>query len=60
MRSDLGVYANIRHIKTYPQLIENSPIKNKYLENVDIVFVRELIGGIYFGQKERNENDAME
>ena len=60
MRSDLGVYANIRHIKTYPQLIQNSPIKNEYLENVDIVFVRELIGGIYFGQKERNENDAMD
>jgi len=60
MRSDLGVFANIRHIKTYPQLIDNSPIKNEYLENVDIVFVRELIGGIYFGEKERNANDAKD
>ena len=34
MRSDLGVYANLRHIRTYPQLIDSSPIKNDYLDAV--------------------------
>ena len=60
MRADLGIYANIRPIKTYPQLIENSPIKNRYLDNIDMVFVRELTGGIYFGKKEKTESSASD
>jgi len=60
MRSDLGVYANLRQIRTYPQLIDNSPIKKEYLEGVDIIFVRELIGGIYFGEKERRDDYAKD
>jgi len=60
MRAHLGVYANIRPIKTYPQLIENSPIKNRYLDNIDMVFVRELTGGIYFGKKEKTESSASD
>ena len=60
MRADLGIYANIRPIKTYPQLIESSPIKNRYLDNIDIVFVRELTGGIYFGKKRKTETSASD
>lgn len=60
MRSDLGVYANLRQIKTYPQLIDNSPIENSRLEGIDILFVRELIGGIYFGDKERSDDYAKD
>ena len=60
MRSDLGVYANLRHIRTYPQLIDSSPIKNNYLDNIDIMFVRELTGGIYFGEKERLDDYAKD
>ena len=60
MRSDLGVYANLRQIRTYPQLIDNSPIKKEYLEGIDIIFVRELIGGIYFGEKERRNDYAKD
>ena len=60
MRSDLGVYANLRQIRTYPQLIDNSPIKKEYLEGIDIMFVRELIGGIYFGDKERRNDYAKD
>ena len=60
MRSDLGVYANLRQIKTYPQLIDNSPIENAKLKEIDILFVRELIGGIYFGEKEKTDNYAKD
>ena len=60
MRSDLGIYANIRPIKTYPELIDNSPIKNRYLENIDMVFVRELTGGIYFGEKKKTDEFASD
>ena len=60
MRSDLGVYANLRQIKTYPQLIDNSPIENTKLKEIDILFVRELIGGIYFGEKEKTDNYAKD
>ena len=60
MRSDLGVYANLRQIKTYPQLIDNSPIENAKLKEIDILFVRELIGGIYFGEKEKTDDYAKD
>ena len=60
MRSDLGIYANIRPIKTYPELIDNSPIKNRYLEDIDMVFVRELTGGIYFGEKKKTDESASD
>ena len=60
MRSNLGVYANLRQIKTYPQLIDNSPIENSRLQDIDILFVRELIGGIYFGDKEKSDDYAKD
>ena len=60
MRADLGIYANIRPIKTYRELIDNSPIKNRYLENIDMVFVRELTGGIYFGEKKKSDTSASD
>ena len=60
MRADLGIYANIRPIKTYQELIDNSPIKNRYLENIDMVFVRELTGGIYFGEKKKTATSASD
>jgi len=60
MRADLGIYANIRPIKTYPELIDNSPIKNHYLKNIDMVFVRELTGGIYFGEKKKTDISASD
>ena len=60
MRADLGIYANIRPIKTYLELNDNSPIKNRYLENIDMVFVRELTGGIYFGEKKKSDTSASD
>ena len=52
LRKSLGLFANIRPVKAYPSLHYLSPLKPKILENVDIMLLRELTGGIYFGKKE--------
>lgn len=51
LRQELGLFANIRPIKTYHPLIHKSPIKEKVIKNTDFVIYRELSGGIYYGQK---------
>jgi 3-isopropylmalate dehydrogenase len=53
IRKSLGLFANIRPIKTYPLLYKTSPLKEELLANVDFVVYRELTGGIYFGNKGR-------
>jgi len=60
IRSALNLYANIRPIKIYPELVDASPLKSEYLEGVDIIVVRELTGGIYFGEKNRDDNSASD
>ncbi len=50
LRAELGLFANLRPAKILPQLIDASPLKRKVVEGVDIMVVRELTGGIYFGQ----------
>ena len=49
IRKVLGVYANLRPVKAWPALIESSPLKNHIVEGVDMIIVRELNGGIYYG-----------
>ena len=51
LRQELGLYANLRPVKPHPALFEASPIRAERLENVDLVVVRELTGGLYFGRK---------
>jgi 3-isopropylmalate dehydrogenase len=51
LRALLGVYANIRPVAVHPALASAAPLKPHLLANVDIVFVRELTGGLYFGAK---------
>ncbi|VAW43456.1 3-isopropylmalate dehydrogenase [hydrothermal vent metagenome] len=55
LRKSLGAFANIRPVRIFPALIEASPLKTERVENVDIVFVRELTGGIYFGAPQGRE-----
>ena len=58
LRQHFGLFANLRPVKTYPALVEHAPLRAELLENVDILFVRELISGIYFGDRqEQGEGD---
>ena len=60
IRRELGVYANLRPIKLHPALRDSSVLKPEILDGVDLVFVRELTGGIYFGEKTRTETHATD
>jgi 3-isopropylmalate dehydrogenase len=60
LRAALGVYANLRPLSVHPALAALSPLKNERLEGVDVLFVRELTGGAYFGAKTRNANAATD
>ncbi len=55
MRKALGLFANVRPTFTFPSLIEKSPLKRERIEGTDLVFLRELTGGIYFGKKGRED-----
>ncbi|MBT9393677.1 3-isopropylmalate dehydrogenase [Hymenobacter sp. NST-14] len=58
LRKELGLYANIRPITAYDQLLEHSPLKAERIRGTDILIFRELTGGIYFGEKGRSDDRA--
>lgn len=60
LRAKLEVFANLRPVQIYEELSEASPIKANRLAGVDMIVVRELTGGIYFGDKTRSENSASD
>jgi 3-isopropylmalate dehydrogenase len=60
LRAALGVYANLRPLQVHPALAALSPLKNEKLKNVDVLFVRELTGGAYFGAKTRTIDTATD
>ena len=55
LRKGLGVFANLRPVKTHPSLLDASPVKADRIKDADILVVRELTGGLYFGQPKMRE-----
>lgn len=55
LRKGLGVFANLRPVKVHPALVDASPLKPEKLKDVDILVLRELTGGLYFGQPKMRE-----
>ena len=60
LRRELGVYANLRPVSVHPALRGASSLKPEILDGVDMIFVRELTGGIYFGEKTRDAYRATD
>ena len=60
IRQGLGLYANLRPVRVYPALIESSPVRPDRLAGVDLLVVRELTGGIYFGPRREGTDEALD
>src|SRR5215212_6313871 len=60
LRKGLGLYANLRPVRPAPALVDASPLKRELIEGTDMLVVRELTGGIYFGAKERSATHASD
>ena len=60
LRKALGLFANLRPVVPHPAVLDASPIKAEILRGVDIMVVRELTGGIYFGDKSRTATEAVD
>jgi 3-isopropylmalate dehydrogenase len=60
LRKSMGVFANLRPVSVHPALRGASSLKPEVLEGVDLIFVRELTGGIYFGDKQRTATSASD
>ena len=60
LRGELEVFANLRPVQIFDALFEASPIRSERLQGVDLVVVRELTGGIYFGDKTRDDSSASD
>ena len=60
LRKGMGLYANLRPVRPVPALYDASPLKREVIEGTDLLVVRELTGGIYFGEKTRTADSASD
>lgn len=60
MRKKLGLYANIRPVQTFKCLLHKSPLKEELINGADILCIRELTGGMYFGERYQDEDKAFD
>jgi 3-isopropylmalate dehydrogenase len=60
IRKTMGVYGNLRPVRTYKALIQSSPLKNELVEGTDMIIVRELTGGLYYGTPRGIEGSGPE
>jgi len=60
LRKELGLFANLRPVRPVPALYDASALKREVLDGTDLLVVRELTGGIYFGEKTRTDSDASD
>ena len=60
MRKKLGLFANVRPVATFDCLIHKSPLKDELLRGADFVVIRELTGGMYFGEKYQDNDKAYD
>jgi len=60
LRKGLGLFANLRPVRPSPALLDASPLKRELIEGTNLLVVRELTGGIYFGEKTRSADEASD
>jgi 3-isopropylmalate dehydrogenase len=60
LRKGLGLFANLRPVKPLPALYDSSPLRREIIDGTDLLVVRELTGGIYFGEKTRTADSASD
>lgn len=60
MRKKLGLYANIRPVETFDCLVHKSPLKDELVKGADFICIRELTGGMYFGEKKEGTEEAYD
>jgi 3-isopropylmalate dehydrogenase len=60
LRAELGLYANLRPVKPLPALYDASPLKRELIERVDLLVVRELTGGLYYGDRGTSDGRAYD
>ena len=60
MRKKLGLYANVRPVVTFDCLLHKSPLKDELIRGADFIVLRELTGGMYFGEKHQDDNMAYD